>query len=109
MMSIFKKDWTPLQADEWTYHDYLASLFSALSYLLVAVGVAGALLLQWWGFVTLGIGIVCIILMFKVIDPKLKAISQDFEAKEREYLEHIDRIVRWESEESGGDTHGNKS
>jgi hypothetical protein len=102
-MGLFKKDWTPVQADEWTYHDILASGFSALSYLLVAIGVAGALLLEWWGFVATGVGIVCIILMFKVIDPKLKAISSEFEARQREFLEHVERIMRWE------DTHGDKS
>jgi len=95
-MSLFKKDWTPIEAEEWTAHDFWASVLSILSFLLVAIGVAGALLLQTWGFVTLVLGVVCILLMLRIIDPKLKAISEEFERKEARYLEHLDKTTRWE-------------
>lgn len=96
-MSLFKRDWTPIEAEEWTSHDLWASLFSAASYFLVAIGVAGALLAQTWGFVTLGLGLACVYLMFRVIDPKLRAISTDFEAKEAAYIERLQRATRWEA------------
>lgn len=95
-MSLFKTHWTPIEAEEWTSHDVWASVFSILSYFLVTVGLAGALLLQTWGFVTLAAGIVCILLMFRIIDPKLRAISEDFEKKEAQYLARLDRTTRWE-------------
>ena len=93
---LIKDDWTPQEADEWTIHDLLASLFSALSYIGVAVGLAGALLLQWWGFVVLVASLACIYFMYKIIDPKLRAMSKAFEEKEKEYIERADRATRWE-------------
>lgn len=95
-MSLLRKQWTPSQADEWTVHDFVASVLAMASYVLVAVGVAGALLLQVWGFVALGVGTVCIILMYFVIDPKLKALSEAFAKRQQQYLEDIDKTTRWE-------------
>jgi len=95
-MSLFRKDWTPADADEWTIHDLLASVLSVASYFLVAVGVAGALLLKVWGFVALAAGLVSIVLMFLIIDPKLKAMSRGFEKKQQKFLEHLDKTTRWE-------------
>lgn len=96
-MSLFKRDWTAIEAEEWTRHDFWASLLSAASFVLTAVGVAGTLLLQTWGFVTLGLAIAAVWVMFRIIDPKLRAISTDFEAKEAAYIERLDRVTRWEA------------
>lgn len=98
-MSLFKTAWTPVEAEEWTVHDLWASVFSILAFLLVAVGVAGSLLLQVWGFAALVLGVVCIIVMIRIIDPKLRAISEEFEQKEAHYLERLDRTTRWEVED----------
>ena len=95
-MSLFRKTWTPVEAEEWTAHDLWASVLSILSFFLVAVGVAGALLVQTWGFVALVLGVACILLMLRIIDPKLKAISEEFEQKEARYLEHLEQTTRWE-------------
>ncbi len=95
---LFRKNWTPEEADEWTVHDVMASALSALCYLLVAVGVAGALFLRWWGFVALVAGIVCGFVMYKIIDPKLAALSVDFEEKQKEYIDRLDRTTRWEEQ-----------
>ncbi len=91
-----RKKWDPARAEEWTGHDVWASVFSVFSYLLITVGVAGSLLLRWWGFAALAGGIVCAVLMFLVIDPKLRTISEEFEMKEKEYLGRMEQITRWE-------------
>jgi len=96
-MTLFKRDWTANEAEEWTRHDFWASLFSILSYFLVTIGIAGALLLQVWGFVTLALGLGAVVVMFRIIDPKLKAISSEFEGKEAQYLADLDRLTRWEA------------
>jgi len=96
-MSLFRTQWTAIEAEEWTAHDFWAATLSAAAYLLIAVGVAGALLFQVWGFVTLAAGIVCTVVMLRIIDPKLRAISAEFEAKEAHYLEQLDRVTRWEA------------
>ena len=95
-MNLFKKDWTAHEADRWTRHDLLACIFGVLAFTLVTVGVAGALLLQTWGFITLGLSVVFTWLTFKVIDPKLRALSGDFEKKQAGYLDAVERRNRWE-------------
>jgi len=34
--------------------------------------------------------------MFWVIDPKLSALSEDYEKKQHEYLKELEEIQRWE-------------
>ena len=93
---LFKRDWTPEDADEWTIHDLAASVLSALSYVGICVGVLGALFMKWWGFAALVGGCVSIWLMWKIIDPKLKALSIEFELKQQGYIDDMSRQTRWE-------------
>ncbi|OHB62710.1 MAG: hypothetical protein A2Y77_16080, partial [Planctomycetes bacterium RBG_13_62_9] len=88
--------WTPEQADEWTIHDLLAGVLAMASYTLTAIGVAGALLMRTWGFVALIVGVICIVLMYLIIDPKLRAMSDAFAKRQDEFLKHVDRTTRWE-------------
>ena len=95
-MNLFRKDWTDDDADEWTVHDFLACALAMISYALVAIGVAGSLLLKLWGFVTLSAAIVSAALMYIIVDPKLRALSRGFAQKQQDYLDQIDKTVRWE-------------
>lgn len=95
-MDLFHERWSPEQADEWTIHDLLAGVLAVISYTLTAVGTAGALLLRTWGFVALIIGVLCTILMYLIIDPKLRAMSKAFAERQDEYLKHVERTTRWE-------------
>ena len=95
-MRLFKRDWTAEEADRWTRHDLLASIFGVLAFVCVTLGVAGSLLLQLWGFVTLGLAVLFTWLTFKVIDPKITALSDAFEERQAEYLETVEKQNRWE-------------
>jgi c-di-AMP phosphodiesterase-like protein len=95
-MGWIKTQWTPAQADRWTKEDYLTFILSPLIYFLLALGVALSLLLLWYGWVLLAVSVVLLIIMIKIIDPKLKAISEDYEAKQKKYLEDLEKIARWE-------------
>ncbi|MGA7617344.1 MAG: sodium:solute symporter [Thermoanaerobaculia bacterium] len=92
----FEQQWSPEEADDWTRHDVYAAILSALCYVLVAVGIAGALLLQVWGFVALVGSVVCGWLMYRIIDPKLRALSAAFELNQKGYLDRMNRRTRWE-------------
>jgi predicted tellurium resistance membrane protein TerC len=100
-MSLFKKSWTADEADGWTQQDFWACVFGVLAFFLVTIGIAGALLLQAWGYVALAFALVFTWLTYKVIDPKLRAMSQAFEEKQADYLDEVERQNRWERE------HGN--
>jgi len=95
-MSWIKREWTAAEADRWTKEDYLVFVISPLVYFLLAVGTALSLLLLWYGWVLLGAGVILLLVMIWIIDPKLKAISGDYEMKQKKYLEDLEKIVRWE-------------
>jgi hypothetical protein len=42
------------------------------------------------------VGVALLLFMLWVIDPKLKAISEDYEVKQKHYLEDLEKMVRWE-------------
>jgi len=95
-MPFIRRTWSPHAADEWTKEDWLTILLSVISYICLMVGAALSLLLLFWGFVILFIGILSMLLMFYIIDPKLSTISTEYEKKQKQYLEYLEKKVRWE-------------
>ncbi len=95
-MALIRREWTPKQADEWRKEDWIAIVLSALAYIFLTIGSALAFLLLTSGFIILGFGIILSALMYWVIDPKLKMISQEYEKKQKEYLKQIEDIQKWE-------------
>jgi hypothetical protein len=92
---VFKKDWSPAEAQRWTKEDYLAMVFSVLAYFGFGIGTPMAFF-HWIGYVFLAIGVVSTLIMIAVIEPKLKAVSADYEAKQQQYLLKLQRIISWE-------------
>lgn len=95
-MSLIKRTWTAEEADHWTKEDYITFVISPLVYMLLMVGAALSFLLLWYGFLILALGILLLLIMVWIIDPKLKAVSADYEAKQKHYLEDLEKIERWE-------------
>ena len=93
---MFKRTWTTKEANEWTKEDFWACVLSTISYITVAVGAALALLNLMWGYICLGVGVVSTIILFWLINPKLKAESIAFEKEQDKYLEELEKKVRWE-------------
>ena len=96
LVSWIRRTWTPSAADEWTKEDWLAIVLSPLAYVGIAIGVAMSLLLLKIGFIILGITVVLIVVMHWIIDPKLRVISRDYEKKQKQYLEDLEKLERWE-------------
>ena len=96
-MGWIRTEWTAAEADEWTKEDWLAIVISPIVYFILTVGVALACLLMWQGYVMTAIGLVLTYVLHKIIDPKLKAISEEYESKQREYLDELEAKTRWES------------
>jgi len=96
-MKGIKTRWSPEEADLWTKEDYLTFIISPLIYFLLALGGIWCLLLRWYGWVVLGVSGLLIWLMIKIIDPKLKALSHDYEKKQKQFLEELEKIERWEN------------
>ncbi|GAB4296321.1 MAG: hypothetical protein Kow0098_19400 [Ignavibacteriaceae bacterium] len=95
-MSFINRKWTPAHADEWTKEDWIAIILSPLAYIFLTIGFGLSILLLPIGFFLLGTGVIITIIMHWVIDPKLKTISGEYEKKQHEYLEKLERNARWE-------------
>ena len=91
-----RRNWTPAAADNWSKEDWIAIIISPLAYICLAIGVGLSMLLLWYGFLILAAGVGLIILMHWVIDPKLKMISSEYEKKQKEYLDTLEKSIRWE-------------
>jgi len=96
-MALLRRTWTPGDADEWTKEDWYTIVISPLAYVLLMVGTALSLMLLPAGYIILAIGIGLTILMHWIIDPKLKVISGEYEKRQRDYLEELERAARWEA------------
>lgn len=95
-MAWIRRRWRPEEADEWKREDWIAIILSPLAYIAMTVGVALSLLMLTLGFIVLILGIGLTLFLFLVIGPKLKAISTGYEKKQKEYLEGLERVQRWE-------------
>lgn len=95
-MGIIRRNWTASEADEWTKEDWLAIVISPVAYVLIMIGVALSFLLLWTGFIVLALGIIATFVMHWIIDPKLKAISDEYRLRQKDYIEDLERSVRWE-------------
>ncbi len=94
--SFLKRQWSAEEAEEWTREDWLAILISPLAYMALMLGVALALLQLWAGWAILIGGVLLTAVMHWIIDPKLRAVSTEYERRQKEYLEQLDKIIRWE-------------
>lgn len=94
-MPFIRKEWTAAEADEWTKEDWITIILSPLIYIMLTIGVALACLLMWQGYVLTAVGIVLTVVMHKIIDPKLRAISEEYEKKQRGYLDDLESSTRW--------------
>jgi len=95
-MALIRRIWSAREADEWTKEDLITIIISPLIYFLLTIGVALSALLIPVGFLMLVLGILLIGVMVYIINPKLSVISEDYEGKQKEYLEELEKKVKWE-------------
>lgn len=94
-----KRDWLPEEAEAWTKEDWVTIIISPLAYALLMIGLVLSLFLRLDGLVIFLLGVAATIFLHFVIDPKLKAISSEYEKKQREYLNRLELVVRWREDE----------
>jgi len=97
-MRWIRRTWTPQAADNWSREDWLAATLSVVAYVLLILGSALSLLARPLGYVLLFLAILVMAAMYYVIDPKLRAVSSDYEKKQKEYLQHLETLTRWRKE-----------
>lgn len=95
---MIRREWTSEEAQEWTIEDVIAWVLSPLAYLCFTAGIALSLLMKPVGFVILALAIVLTFIIFWVQKPKLNAVSDDYELKQKKYLKEIEEMQRWKEE-----------
>ncbi len=95
-MSFIRRQWTPKDAENWTKEDTITVIISPLIYVALMLGVMLSLLLIPAGFVILAAGVLLLLFMIYVINPKLSAVSEEYERKQKNYLEDLDKKIKWE-------------
>jgi hypothetical protein len=95
-MPFIRRQWTPKEADEWTREDTIAVIISPLVYILLMVGTALSMLVMWQGFVILAAGVILMLVMIRIINPKLSSVSGAYEKKQKGYIEELERTIKWE-------------
>jgi Na+/proline symporter len=103
---LIRRTWTPEEADAWSREDWIAIVLSPLVYALVIMGVARLLLGQLDGAILTLVAVAGAFLLYWIIDPKLRAVSIEYEAKQARYLEELERSVRWDESALDARTEG---
>jgi hypothetical protein len=94
-MSFIRRKWTPAEASNWTKEDYLAMMFSVMSYIGLGIGIPMAFF-GIVGWIMVIVGVASALIMVWIIDPKIKAESEDFATKQEGYLEDLRKNQQWE-------------
>lgn len=103
---LVRRRWTPGEAEEWTREDWMVIVLSPLVMAAYLLGVANLLLLRPGGILlTLG-ALAGTGLMYWIIDPKLRAVSAEYEQRQGRYLEELERAMRWEERKRGALSEG---
>lgn len=95
-MPFIRRQWTPKEADEWTREDTITVIISPLVYILLMIGTALSVLLIPVGFVLLAAGVILMLVMIRIINPKLSSVSEAYEKKQKGYIEELERTIKWE-------------
>lgn len=95
-MPLIRRQWSAAAADEWRKEDWIAIVLSTIAYLALTIGSALSFMLLTSGFIILAGGIIVTVLMYWVIDPKLRAISRQYEKRQKDYLRDLEAIQQWE-------------
>jgi hypothetical protein len=98
---LIRRSWTAEQAQEWTREDWIAIVLSPIVFGCILFGTTNLLLLRWSGLWTLLAAVAGTVAIYWVIDPKLRAVSAEYESRQAGYLADLERRSRWEGEDGG--------
>jgi len=101
---LIRREWTPEQAGDWTREDWIAIILSPMVFASFMIGMTKLLLLQPGGALLMISAVAGTLLIYWVIDPKLRAVSVEYEARQEQYVKELEQRLRWQDE--GGATNG---
>jgi hypothetical protein len=94
---LIKRKWTAEEAQDWTREDWIAIVLSPMVYGLIMFGLVNVLLLRPSGFTMLGLAVLGCGVIYWVIDPKLRAVSMEYELQQTRYVSRLEQRMNWDS------------
>jgi len=100
---LIKRDWSAEEAQDWSREDWIAIILSPMVYGLILFGLVNLLLLRGHGFTMLLLAAAGCAVIYWVIDPKLRAVSTEYEQRQSQYVARLERRMQWDAAPSPGD------
>ena len=88
---LIRRQWTADEAQSWTREDWIAIVLSPLVFAGVMFGLTGLLLMQAAGIWTLAAALAAWAILYYAIDPKLRAVSSEYETRQAGYIADVER------------------
>jgi solute:Na+ symporter, SSS family len=98
---LIKRHWTDEEAQEWTREDWIAIVLSPLVYGLILFGLVDLLLARGPGVAMLLLAAALWMVIYFVIDPKLRAVSVDYERRQAQYVRRLEERMQWDAVSGG--------
>ena len=92
---FIKRRWTAEEAQDWTREDWIAIVLSPLVYGAIMFGLVNLILLRPSGLVQLGLALAGSVAIYWVIDPKLRAVSAEYEQDQSRYVDRLEQRMSW--------------
>ncbi len=99
---LIRRAWTAEDADAWSREDWMAIVISPVVMALGMIGSANLFLGRFSGVVQLALAAGLGGLMFWIIDPKLRAVSTEYERQQARHLERLEQKMRWQGYDAAG-------
>jgi hypothetical protein len=97
---LIQRTWTAASAQSWSREDWIAIVLSPIVFACILIGVTKLLLLQRSGLWMTLAAILGSGLLYWIIDPKLRAVSVQYEAQQAEYLRELEQNIHWTNGEA---------
>ncbi len=92
---LIRRHWTAEEAQEWSREDWIAIVLSPVVYGCVLFGLVRLFLLQPSALWLLLAAVVGSLTIYWVIDPKLRAVSVEYEKQQSDYAAAMEKRIRW--------------
>ena len=95
---FIRRQWTPQDAEEWTREDWIAIVLSPLIFAGILMGLTKLVLLQWSGIWITVLTLFGMGALYWVIDPKMRAVSKEYEAQQHSHLQRLEEVMQWNTD-----------
>jgi len=100
---LIRRSWTPEEADAWSREDWIVIVLSPVAMGLGMIGTANVFLGRFSGAWQLALAALLTVAIFWIIDPKLRAVSVEYEQQQARYLARLERQMRWRDGDEPGE------